>query len=91
MHSGYDIYCIATLRSWSIKYIGNGSRSLYEYLAANRGEMDMYAKYTSIVQSSGMGKSRAIDELSKSHLVVPLNLRQEAKGKFLSSRFLIVQ
>ena len=27
-----------------------------------------------------MGKSRAIDELSKKHLVVPLNLRQDPDG-----------
>jgi hypothetical protein len=42
----------------------------------------MYARYTSIVQSSGMGKSRAIDELSKKHLVVPLCLREGSNGKF---------
>jgi hypothetical protein len=42
---------------------------------------DNYARYTSIVQSSGMGKSRTVDELSKTHLVVPMNLRQESKGK----------
>ena len=30
-----------------------------------------------------MGKSRAIDELSKIHLVVPLTLPQKSEGKFL--------
>ena len=31
-----------------------------------------------------MGKSRAIDELSKKHLVLPLVLREDLKGKFLN-------
>lgn len=37
----------------------------------------MYAHYTSIVQSSGMGKSRTVDELAKDHFVIPLNLQKE--------------
>jgi hypothetical protein len=71
---------IATLQSWAIKYIGNASNSLYAHLASNPKDEDNYARYISIVQSSGMGKSRAVDELSKTHLVVPLNLRQESQG-----------
>jgi len=39
----------------------------------NRG---FYAKYTTIVQSSGMGKSHAVDETSKFHFVIPVNLRE---------------
>ncbi|KIJ59767.1 hypothetical protein HYDPIDRAFT_170633 [Hydnomerulius pinastri MD-312] len=35
------------------------------------------AQYAAIVQSSGTGKSRAIDELSKSRFVIPINLRDE--------------
>jgi hypothetical protein len=73
----------ATLQSWAIKYVGNASVSLYEHLASHPKDEDNYARYTSIVQSSGMGKSRAVDELSKIHLVVPLTLRQESKGKYL--------
>ena len=42
-----------------------------------------YTKYIPIVQSSGMGKSCAIDELSKIHLVMPLTLPQKSEGKFL--------
>ena len=36
--------------------------------------------YLSIVQSSGMGKSRVIDALSKTHLVVPINLQERLIG-----------
>jgi hypothetical protein len=54
--------------------------SVYEHLASHPKDEDKYARYISIVQSSGMGKSRAVDELS---LVVFLYLRRELKGKFL--------
>ena len=73
----------ATLQSWAIKYVSNASVSLYKHLASHPKDEDNYARYTSIVQSSGMGKSRAVDKLLKTHLVVPLMLRQESKGKSL--------
>ncbi|KAH0834254.1 hypothetical protein J3R83DRAFT_11609 [Lanmaoa asiatica] len=37
-------------------------------------ELVFYARYSAIVQSSGTGKSRTVDELSKSHFVIPVNL-----------------
>ncbi|KAI9445890.1 hypothetical protein H4582DRAFT_1901738 [Lactarius indigo] len=38
-------------------------------------ETQIYARYCSIVQSSGMGKSRLLDEFSKGHFLIPMNLR----------------
>ena len=35
-----------------------------------------YVKYSAIIQSSGMGKSRAVDEMSKFHFVISVNLRE---------------
>ena len=35
----------------------------------------VYAHYAAIVQSSGMGKSRTVDELGKQHFSIPMNLR----------------
>lgn len=35
-----------------------------------------YARYATLVQSSGMGKSRLVDEVAKQVLVIPLNLRE---------------
>jgi hypothetical protein len=69
------------MQSWDIKYVGNADDLLYEHLASYPRDEDKYARYTSIIQSSGMGKSRAIDELSKKRLVVPLNLREDSKGE----------
>ena len=45
----------------------------------------------SIVQSSGMGKSCAIDELSKKHLVIPLCLQKDSEGKVLNSSATVLQ
>ena len=45
-------------------------------MSPSNPDRQYYAKYTAIVQSSGMGKSRAIDEMSKSHLVIPVNLQE---------------
>lgn len=44
-------------------------------LSANDTGFTSYANYTVISQSSGMGKSRMIDELSKWHFVIPINTR----------------
>ncbi|KDR72947.1 hypothetical protein GALMADRAFT_228637 [Galerina marginata CBS 339.88] len=35
----------------------------------------IYGRYCAIIQSSGMGKSRTVDELGQSHLSIPINLR----------------
>jgi len=80
IYSGSCFPYLTHLQSWAIKYVGDASVSLYEHLTSHPMDEDNYARYTSIVQSSGMGKSRTIDELSKTHLVVPMNLRQESKG-----------
>ena len=40
-----------------------------------------------MVQSSGMGKSRMIDELSKEHFVIPINLRTKETGMVFLQAF----
>jgi hypothetical protein len=40
----------------------------------------IYARLLPVIQSSGMGKSRMIDELSKEYLLIPLNLRDVPEG-----------
>ena len=68
------------MESWDVAYVGEAAGLLYDHIVAYSKATDSYARYTSIVQSSGMGKSRAVDEFSKQHLVVPLNLRQNPDG-----------
>jgi hypothetical protein len=69
----------ATLKSWEEAYVGSAADCLWDTLKGycETGDPLTYARYAAIVQSSGMGKSRMIDELSKKHLVIPVNLRPE--------------
>ncbi|KAJ2927619.1 hypothetical protein H1R20_g9470, partial [Candolleomyces eurysporus] len=67
---------IAAEYSWKVDYIGKVAEALWTYLAGlDASVTNPYARYASIVQSSGTGKSRAVDEMSKTHFVIPINLR----------------
>ena len=61
-------------------YVGDAHKVLYQtitkYSQANNG----YARYQAVIQSSGMGKTRMIDELSKDHLVIRISLSSDEKG-----------
>ena len=41
--------------------------------------------FSSVVQSSGMGKSRTVDELGKEHFSIPINLRDARSTGIFSS------
>lgn len=46
--------------------------------------VDVYGRHCSIIQSSGMGKSRLLDEFSKHFFLIPINLRPaEEEGSFI--------
>ena len=68
--------------SWDIDYVGNADDLLYDHIKYYAIQDSDFARYTSIIQSSGMGKSRMIDKLSKKHLVVLLNLCEDTNGDF---------
>ncbi|KAM6501265.1 hypothetical protein JOM56_004279 [Amanita muscaria] len=74
----------ATEKAWNQKYVGSEADCLYDTIKGHctRGDPVVYARYASIIQSSGMGKSRMIDELSKKHLVLPVNLRPSSDKGF---------
>ncbi|KIY53565.1 hypothetical protein FISHEDRAFT_33100, partial [Fistulina hepatica ATCC 64428] len=67
-----------TVQSWARPYKGQAPEALWNHI--NNHLLDShdepYAPYCAIVQSSGMGKSRCIDEFSKTHFVIPINLRK---------------
>ncbi|KAF8514093.1 hypothetical protein BU17DRAFT_94784 [Hysterangium stoloniferum] len=69
----------ATIKSWSHPFQGRIDDILYEYITKHN-DPNVYARLLPIVQSSGMGKSRLIDEFSKKHFVVPFNLRAWQQG-----------
>ena len=71
----------ATLKSWDEQYIGDAHHLFFESITRQcQTQLQYYARYQSIIQSSGMGKSRMIDELSKEHIVIPINLRTSGTG-----------
>ncbi len=63
-------------RSWMGEYRGEVADDLWGYIMKSFALDDVDDYYTTIVQSSGMGKSRAVDELSKKHFVIPVCLRE---------------
>ncbi len=60
--------------SWTREYAGNIADSVWGYARDNNMG---HVKYAFILQSSGTGKSRAIDELAKSHFSLPICLRED--------------
>jgi hypothetical protein len=63
--------------SWERTYIGQAADALWMYITRHYepNNTKVYAHYVAIVQSSGMGKSRTVDELGKCHFSIPMNLR----------------
>ena len=79
LHLRFCLLCpLATEKSWEYPFQGNATRGLWEHIETHYNPSDyrVYAHYAAIVQSSGMGKSRTVDELAKDHFVIPLNLRE---------------
>jgi hypothetical protein len=64
-------------------YVGDAAKALMHYIQGTyKGNpKHEYAKYISIVQSSGMGKSWMVDEVSKTNFLIPLCLRSGTSGK----------
>ena len=64
--------------SWNMDFIGERTvNALEEHIQSVSRQGELYASYCSIVQSSGMGKSRLLDEFSKKHFLIPINLHDE--------------
>ncbi|KIM73021.1 hypothetical protein PILCRDRAFT_734751 [Piloderma croceum F 1598] len=79
------VQSLATEFSWTREYIGDASVELWNHIKNHYGSNEqVYANYLAIVQSSGMGKSRTVDEMSKRHFVIPMNLREaDSTGRFI--------
>jgi len=79
----------ATEKSWEYPFQGNAASGLWEHIETHYkpSHHRVYAHYAAIVQSSGMGKSRTVDELAKDHFVIPLNLREATSTGACDLRF----
>ena len=75
-------------------YVGNVPTVLVNRiknsLLGSEGDDDtrvLYVPYMAIIQSSGMGKSRAVDKVAEGELVIPMVLRPDnSSGTILYSR-----
>jgi hypothetical protein len=69
---------LVILRSWATPFIGTRTlKALEQHVEEAISNELLHAPYCSIVQSSGTGKSRLVDEFSKSNFLIPINLRME--------------
>jgi hypothetical protein len=91
MASGSPNFSSATEKSWKTDFVDQSviealeeHISLQLSLSASESEGSSarpYARFCSIVQSSGMGKSRLLDQFSTTYFMIPVNLRSsEARG-----------
>ncbi|EJU02265.1 hypothetical protein DACRYDRAFT_115996 [Dacryopinax primogenitus] len=75
----------ATVKSWASEYEGNGVDLFHKHIAhcceLSGAGSSLYGKSFVIVNSSGMGKSRMVDESSKTLFTVLFVLR-DARGGF---------
>jgi hypothetical protein len=74
-------------RSWNVTFVGDSPIQGLKTHISTQLRLDgsripkPYGRYCSIIQSSGMGKSRLLDELSRKHFMIPINLRDsETRG-----------
>ncbi|KAI0298434.1 hypothetical protein B0F90DRAFT_702078 [Multifurca ochricompacta] len=68
------------MNSWNAEFVYREpldglKRHIQRELRSPGSDQKIYARYCSIIQSSGMGKSRLIDELSREDFLIPINLR----------------
>jgi len=80
-----DIYLVSadvipvSQRAWNVDYQGDAARLLERIAISATSDPGIaphpYTNQISIIQSSGTGKSRAVDELAKSLFTFPFNLR----------------
>ena len=72
---------------WKDKFCGGSLAALKEQILrhemrAQDQKFSYYAKLIPIIQSSGMGKSRLIDEIGKSHLCITVTLRENGESGY---------
>ncbi|KAI9434407.1 hypothetical protein F5148DRAFT_998459 [Russula earlei] len=76
-----DPFRAATERAWSGQFKGDLAnvllKTIADYLCR---QWDSYARLTTIINSSGTGKSRIVDQLGKEVITVPMCLRKGYEG-----------
>lgn len=80
-------HCLAELNfHWKDEFCGVSLVAMKQMIYTNQAlqlqHEPYYAKLIPIIQSSGMGKSRLIDEIGKSHLCITVTLRENGESGY---------
>lgn len=85
----------ATIKAWDLPYVGRAVSLLHDAInqmnvtRQSRPDKDNeYANFVPIVQSSGTGKSRLVNELARCVFTLPFNIRPGGELAGMLSRML---
>lgn len=71
----------AVRKHWKDDYVGESDEALLQDLnAVSANVTNLYAKYMNVVQSSGTGKSKTIQQISTKVFTVPFVIREDGTG-----------
>ncbi|KAJ3904671.1 hypothetical protein F5879DRAFT_1030106 [Lentinula edodes] len=68
-------------RAWNQDYIGSHDKLLLHNMDSSQSP-ESYGNVAAIVQSSGFGKSRTVDEIAKQVFTIPMNVRNPSDTSF---------
>ncbi|THH18797.1 hypothetical protein EUX98_g8894, partial [Antrodiella citrinella] len=61
--------------SWKQEFVGDAHIELKDHIISHWKDKEHYAPYCTIVESTGTGKSRMVDEFSRANFTLTVNLR----------------
>jgi hypothetical protein len=75
----HNSYPLAVIEAWNTEYRGGSAQSLLQLIddVHNQPVERRYAKVVPMIQSSGTGKSKTVDEIAKTRILFPLCLRED--------------
>lgn len=65
MHSQTISSVLATAQAWTMDYQGTAPAAFLEYIGKYVDDQNQYARYLSVINSSGTGKTRMLHEVGK--------------------------
>lgn len=76
---------VASAEAWKVGFVSGPEKLLSQQIRSAmqgfRRKTGFYWNHVSVIQSSGTGKSRTVDEVAKEMFSIPLNVRRNGSGK----------
>ncbi|GAW01115.1 protein [Lentinula edodes] len=73
-------------RAWNQDYIGSHDKLLLHNMDSSQSP-ESYGNLAAIVQSSGFGKSRTVDEIAKQVFTIPMNVRNPSDTSYFATQW----